>query len=315
MNQDSGRRVCVVVPTRNRANLVSRTIESVFKQTYESLEVVVSNNASADNTSEELEKLRSSYPDMKIVEHEVLLDINAHWDLLIREYTSADYILILSDDDVLTDQNYLANAVRMFDKYPTVGVVFANYDIVDCHGDRLSSIKARFDDLISKEFFYKNFSRELFGIKGIGIPLLTALFKRSAYLDVGGYDLRCMSCDTHLWLKLLLFYDIGFVVDNVADYMVHAENISRSANLDYMFSDTLIPSNVKKLASERGCYSPEIRTTLDRMRKVFYANFHAHLIKNLLKKDLGAVSYLGRIKWIEMLPMLLSRIIRVSSAR
>src|SRR5258708_4266873 len=54
--------VSVIIPTYNRAALISKTIENVFQQIYQDIEIIVVNDGSTDDTLEKLasfgEKIR-----------------------------------------------------------------------------------------------------------------------------------------------------------------------------------------------------------------------------------------------------------------
>ncbi|HEX8639024.1 MAG TPA: glycosyltransferase family 2 protein, partial [Pyrinomonadaceae bacterium] len=52
----------VVIPTRNRAQLLKHAIQSVLDQTFTDFEVIVSNNFSVDNTKEVV----NSYADERV---------------------------------------------------------------------------------------------------------------------------------------------------------------------------------------------------------------------------------------------------------
>lgn len=54
--------VSVVIPTFNRAELVCKTVRSVFAQTYPHVEVIVGDDASSDDTLARLEALRAECP-------------------------------------------------------------------------------------------------------------------------------------------------------------------------------------------------------------------------------------------------------------
>ncbi len=52
--------VSVIIPTYNRANLVSRAIKSVLNQTYQDFEIIVVDDCSEDNTEEIVKSFNDS---------------------------------------------------------------------------------------------------------------------------------------------------------------------------------------------------------------------------------------------------------------
>ncbi len=89
----------VVVPTRNRANLLPFAIKSLLNQTFTDFEIIVSDNASSDNTFE----VTKSFGDKRIryVRSSESLSMNGSWKFALT-HASADYITFLSDDDAFT---------------------------------------------------------------------------------------------------------------------------------------------------------------------------------------------------------------------
>jgi glycosyltransferase involved in cell wall biosynthesis len=290
-------KVSIVIPTRNRSSYLQRAVDAAFSQEYENLEVIVSNNASNDDSEVVLEKIQKQYPDLIVVNHDDLLPLNKHWDSVIKEYVSGEFIMIIPDDDILVNNNYIKQSIELFDKYISIGLVFANYNVVNSSYKVTSKVNAQFDEYVSKEFLYGNYNKKLYGISGIGVSHLTTVFKKSAYLEVQGFDLECMSPDTHLWLKVLLKYDAGFVNEQVADYLVHDSNLSNTPNLDYKFSDIAIINNVKQYAIKNELLTEIVKETLVRMNLVFYRNFHHAYITNLKNSNMRYINYWKKIKF------------------
>ncbi|RCU48004.1 glycosyltransferase family 2 protein [Haloplanus salinus] len=88
--------VSVIVPTYNRATLVSRAIESVLHQTYANFELVVVDDASTDDT----ETVVRGYDDERVTYlcHGTNRRVSAARNTGI-EYASGDYLAFLDDDD------------------------------------------------------------------------------------------------------------------------------------------------------------------------------------------------------------------------
>ena len=296
-------KVSIIIPTRNRSTYLERAVSHAFAQNYANFEVVVSNNSSTDDTAKILKGLKIKYPQLIIVQHDELLSLNTHWDKVIKEVSNGEIILLIPDDDVIVDVNYISNAVSLFSKYPTVGLVFANYYYVNKEYSRIKNIEAEFEEFIPKEFLFENYNKELFGIQGVGVSHLTTLFLRKAYQETYGFDLNCMSPDTYLWLKILLSYDAAFIKEKVAEYLIHDGNLSTTATIKQRYSETLIAPKIEQFARNLMKNEPFIKNTISRMDEIFYRRFQYIFLLNLINLKLE-IKYIKYIRPIPLLKMI-----------
>lgn len=88
----------IVIPTRERADTLYHTIRSVLCQTYPNFELVVMDNASADDTGEVVAGFRD--PRIRYVRSPERLSMADNWELGLSHATG-DYVFILGDDDAL----------------------------------------------------------------------------------------------------------------------------------------------------------------------------------------------------------------------
>jgi glycosyltransferase involved in cell wall biosynthesis len=89
--------VSVILPTRNRADLLPRAIASVLAQTYRNLELIVVNDASSDNTREVLEGI--SDPRLSVIHREVNKGASAARNAGIA-IARGEFVAFQDDDDV-----------------------------------------------------------------------------------------------------------------------------------------------------------------------------------------------------------------------
>jgi glycosyltransferase involved in cell wall biosynthesis len=90
--------VSIVIPTYNRKKYLEKSVNSVYSQTYENLEIIILNNNSSDGTEEYLNSLSDKR--VKVISREKNIggieNIRSSTD-----YASGKYLIVLSDDDLI----------------------------------------------------------------------------------------------------------------------------------------------------------------------------------------------------------------------
>src|SRR4051812_17078442 len=128
-------RVTVFIPTYNRARLLPHAISGVLEQTYDEFKLIVSDNASTDETPQVIR--RYDDPRLEYVRQPENLGLlgNHNWFL---EQVDSDYALILPDDD-LVYPTLLERTVAELDSRPDAGMAHAAFDVIDEDGSVLLS--------------------------------------------------------------------------------------------------------------------------------------------------------------------------------
>lgn len=92
--------ISVIIPTRNRSTLLTRTLAMLTQQDYPSLEVVVVDDASTDDTALVIDKYRDRLP--RLVTHRNRGNLGAITSFCkAAELATGEYILMFADDDLL----------------------------------------------------------------------------------------------------------------------------------------------------------------------------------------------------------------------
>ncbi len=113
-------RLTIAIPTLNRADLVARAIESALSQTSPEIEILVSDNGSADTTPAVI--ARYSDPRLRTFRHEVTMPADKHGQFLIGE-ARGEFFLGLSDDDFL-EPEFAAEVLTVFEDHPECVFVY-----------------------------------------------------------------------------------------------------------------------------------------------------------------------------------------------
>jgi glycosyltransferase involved in cell wall biosynthesis len=120
-------RISICIPQYNRIEYLLKSLDRIRQQTYSDLEVVISDDASVDDTMERIRELKDQYPFPIIYRHN---ERNLGYDRNLRqalELATGDYLFILGNDDTLAhpdDMQFLATFLSE-GRYPEVG--FCNY--------------------------------------------------------------------------------------------------------------------------------------------------------------------------------------------
>mgnify|MGYP000241246436 FL=1 len=97
----------VVIPTYNRADILSTTLSFVIPQVLEhkdEVHIYISDNASTDNTKENVEKIMKQYPDLiTYFCQEKNLTASPNFNDAVHRVNS-EYVYLLSDDDIIVPE-------------------------------------------------------------------------------------------------------------------------------------------------------------------------------------------------------------------
>ena len=91
-------RFSILVPTRNRLELLGYAIETVRKQDFQDWEIIVSDNASEQDVRSYVESLRDDR--ITFLRTEAFVSVTENWNRAL-EKSVGDYVIMLGDDDGL----------------------------------------------------------------------------------------------------------------------------------------------------------------------------------------------------------------------
>jgi glycosyltransferase involved in cell wall biosynthesis len=211
-------RVAVFIPTYNRAGLLRRALASVLAQTHSDFELIVSDNASDDETPEVVK----SFSDPRVTyfrqpENLGLLG-NHNWFL---ERVESDYALILPDDDLVYPE-LLERTVAELDRRPETGVVHASFDVIGADGEiLLPNVNWTYglsDDAVetASQFIVESMKWSC------RVCASTALMRTKALPPGGMSNEDFPAVDFGMWLRMAAAgWDFAFLGNTLGAYRIH----------------------------------------------------------------------------------------------
>lgn len=176
--------VSVIMPTHNRRELLERAVNSVLEQTWASMEIIVVDDASDDDTPQYLKSLQDDHSNIQVIRNEESKGAAVSRNIAI-EHANGSFITGLDDDDYWRP----TRIERLMEEFGEGFSAVCSYDRMVMN-DREAVWKKptmiTHDDLL----YYNK----------VGNQVLT---KKEYLEEVGGYDEELPSAqDYDLWIRL-----------------------------------------------------------------------------------------------------------------
>ncbi len=209
-------KVSVIIPNYNYAHYVGDAIESVLKQTYSDLEIIVINNGSTDNSMDVLSKYSTK---VCIVNQENLGQSGARRTGLNR--ATGVFIAFLDADDTW-DPHKIEKQLALFTS--KVELVYSGINLFSENSQTIVGVEIpKFRGACSAAFIEN---------PGVSIVLSgesTCIFTRSLLNKVGGFDPDLNgAAGWDFFRRCSKFTEFDFVPEPLTNYRLHSSNMSKS---------------------------------------------------------------------------------------
>ncbi len=199
--------ISVIIPTHNRADLLSRAVGSVRAQTYPDIEIVIVDDGSSDDTRAWITALRAEGVPLKYLRNEVAKGPCVARNQGIRE-AAGTYISFLDDDDAYHPRR-LERLLERIRAEPSLSFVCSDYLSLRRNGTRRSHKPGKID---LQKILWMNYATQ------------SVLALREKVQAVGGFDENLSAAqDYDLFTRLIERYGPGFRLGEVL-YYYHQEH-------------------------------------------------------------------------------------------
>lgn len=128
-----------LIPVYNGAQFIAATLKSVLGQRINGHRVIVSDDASTDNTLEIVRSFQGQ-GDLHVVQQPRNLGMVENWNVLLAMVDTPTFTLI-SQDDLLRDADVLPRAIGLLTEDPSAAAVFSDVQLIDGQGRKLKRIR------------------------------------------------------------------------------------------------------------------------------------------------------------------------------
>ncbi len=179
MHENMGVLVTIAIPTFNRAdgNLIS-ALQSSISQTYQNIEIIVSDNCSSDHTERVVKQFED--PRLKYVRHPKNIGANANFNFCLSQ-AKGDYFLLLHDDDLIDDDFVSICMKTVGYDFNDIGIIRTGTRWIDEDGNVLKEIPNLVSACSTEDFFLAYTAGKT------GIYLCSTLFNTRRLKEIGGF--------------------------------------------------------------------------------------------------------------------------------
>jgi glycosyltransferase involved in cell wall biosynthesis len=214
--------VSVITPVFNGEIWLREALDSALAQTFSSLEIIVVNDGSTDDSLAIARALARSNGRIRVIDQDNAGLPSARNRAL--KMARGAYLALLDADDAWLP-NHLQLAMQAFERDPDLGLVHANIQRIDVDGALV--------DIPVRSWRENMDAFEALALRHEHVSCPTAVFSRLAVDTVGGFDPRFtgLGCeDRDLWLRIAARFRIRYLDQVTARYRLHLDSMSADSD-------------------------------------------------------------------------------------
>jgi glycosyltransferase involved in cell wall biosynthesis len=239
--------ITIAIPTFNRAELLKGCIQSALSQTYENIEILVSDNASTDDTAKVLRDFNDKR--LRAVRQETNVGLLPNWNACLAA-AGGEYVVFVSDDDRISPW-FVERCVDVIGKQSQVPIVVALSNFHICSSGHTkpartskhigSGLRNGIDVLL--EYLTDKTT----------VAMCSVMMRTEVLRSRGGIPLDLPhTADVATWAPLLFEGKVGFVNEGCATAYFHKSSETARLSVAQVVSDGGKMANlISRLAEER----------------------------------------------------------------
>jgi Glycosyltransferases involved in cell wall biogenesis len=239
--------VSICIPTYNGEKFLQEALDSCKNQTYRDIEIIISDDASTDNTIEICKKFQETANFPVFIYNHTPAGIGANWNNCVKK-SNGECIKFLFQDDIL--QSDCVERLVSYSQKHNLKAVCCKRHIIDENskeitsgewfgffGDLQKTINLYFDEFY---IFRKKDLKHLWNtrLNIFGEPV-TFLYHKQLFDDIGFFSEQAKQIlDQEFSYRILQKYPIGIVADKLISFRHHneqtsAKNVSEDIENEY----------------------------------------------------------------------------------
>jgi len=271
--------ISIICTAHNHEKFVVKAFESVMKQTYQNIELIIVDNGSDDGSCIKIEEWLKGKQSIKFIKNKENIGITKSFNQATK-FATGEYLMDLSADDELLP-NCIGQLVNNAIENTDAAIVFGNCNVIDENNSYIETYFELLDNQIrDKTICNLEYRRILEG--GICICSVSSIFKKETFDEIGGYDEDLDYEDLDFWIRISRNHKISYLDEIVVLKRKLSNSISqhfyKKSTLDLNKSTLKILKKAFKLNQTK----QEHLALLKRVHNTIILNYKIKKFNNLL---------------------------------
>ena len=202
------------MPVYNGEKYLIQALDSLLTQSFKDFELIISDNASTDNTAEICKRYLEKDNRIKYYRNKVNIGWAANFNNLIN-YATAPYFMMAADDD-MWEPSYISKLINIMESDKSIVLAFSVIDSIDEDGKQIR-VYPKILKLSSSETIFKRLFKFIMFEESDGkANLIYGIMRLNRVKEIGGFNksLGEFAPDV-LWLFSMLFKGNFYLIDEL----------------------------------------------------------------------------------------------------
>jgi len=284
--------------TYNQEKYIDDAIDGALAQTYQPLEIIISDDHSKDNTYQIIQEKALKYTGphkITVRQNKRNIGLVPHVNEILLKYTKGKYVALAAGDDISLPER-ITKCVDILTTNPELMALSCGLEYIDDNGITIKDINYEYNCKIYDLKDYINENR-------IHINGASRILNWEVIKTFGKLNDNCPTEDTTFLLRAIMKGQIIQIPDKLVKYRWHSNNLSSSQNIHKLKTSKIYNQYIKDIgfAHRNSIISNENKLSLIKICKTYRKSRlaeekrHNHqntvitklknTLKNILKKD------------------------------
>ena len=246
-----------MIPTYRQPELVLRAVDSALMQDYPNLEVIVSDDASPDDTAARIAE--RSDPRLTLNRNAVNRGRVGNYRHMLYELAFGEWVVNLDADDYFTDPSFISKAMALAQEYPDVVMVCARITVQaagSCYETKIPPVA-----LVTGPEVVLSFDRPEYRFAH-----MATLYRRATALQCDFYRMNVLSADWESLCRVAMLGKVAYLDRTVGVWDVGLTSASHTVNWRAWRDNLDIWSGIEMALGDLGLPNQHVTAAMRRIR-------------------------------------------------